>query len=70
MSYIKTMGTTEDNMWIVSEGVKSGDRIIIDGIQKVIQGKPVRIVETAAQTVEQPKKQNIFQKILNKLGKK
>lgn len=66
MVYIKTMGQTEDNMWIVSEGLNKGDRILTTGMQKVIPGKPVRIVESAVQEAEQPKKQNIFEKIFNK----
>ena len=36
MVYIKTMGQTDDNMWIVSDGIKAGDRIITNGMQKVI----------------------------------
>lgn len=69
MTYIKTMGTTDDSMWIVSDGVKAGDRIIVDGVQNVIQGKPVRIVKTVSETETQTKNQkSIFQKILSKLG--
>lgn len=66
MVYIKTMGQTEDNMWIVSEGLKAGDKILTTGMQKVVPGKPVRIDEQAVQETEQPEKQNIFDKIFNK----
>lgn len=70
MVYLKTMGETEDNFWIVSEGVKAGDKILTNGMQKVIPGKPVRIVRALQDETSAMKKQNIFQKIMNKLGKK
>jgi membrane fusion protein (multidrug efflux system) len=41
--YIKTSGQDGDN-WIVSEGLKKGDKVVIEGLQKVIPGKPVTIV--------------------------
>ena len=41
--YIKTSGQS-GNSWIVSEGVKAGDRIITDGLQKVIPSQPVTVV--------------------------
>lgn len=70
MVYIKTMGQTDDNMWIVSEGVKAGDKILTGGMQKVIQGRPVRVVQTLAEDTQKAKKTNIFTKIINKLRKK
>lgn len=70
MVYITTMGQTEDNMWLVSEGVKVGDKILTSGIQKVIPGKPVRIVEAVQEEKEAVKKPNLFEKIKNKLGMK
>ncbi len=66
MVYIKTMGQTEDNMWIVSEGVNAGDRILTNGMQKVIPGKPVRIVDSMPQEKTPQKKQNIFEKLLGR----
>ena len=42
--YIKVSGQHGDN-WIVKEGLKTGDKIIIDGIQKVIPGQAVSIKE-------------------------
>ena len=69
MVYIKTMGETEDNMWIVSEGVKAGDRIIATGLQKVIQGRPVRIVQAVPKESEGQNKQSLFGKIKSKLSK-
>lgn len=67
MVYIKTMGTTDDNMWIISEGVKAGDRIITGGLQKVMQGKPVKVVQSVDEN-ETVKKTSIIDKIKNKLG--
>ena len=66
MTYIKTMGTI-DNNWIVSEGVNIGDRIITTGLQKVIPGAKVRILEQALDNSETPKKQSIVKRIINKL---
>lgn len=66
MVYLKTMGQTEDNMWIVSEGVNKGDKIITSGMQKVVPGKAVRIVDTLPQETKPQKKQNIFEKLLRK----
>jgi len=43
LTYIKVSGQKDDN-WIISKGVKAGDRIITDGLQKVVPGKPVTIV--------------------------
>ena len=66
MVYIKTMGQTDDNMWIVSEGVKKGDKILTSGMQKVIPGKPVKIVLSMPQDKAPQKKQSLFSKILGK----
>ena len=41
--YIKIKGQS-GNDWIVEEGLKKGDRIVTDGLQKVVPGKPVTIV--------------------------
>lgn len=68
MVYLKTMGQTDDNMWIVTEGVKAGDRILTSGIQKVIPGKPVKIVDTLPKEKTQVKKKGLLD--LFKLGKK
>ena len=42
--YIKVDGQNGSN-WIVKDGLKTGDKIIVDGIQKVIPGSPVTIKE-------------------------
>lgn len=43
LTYIKVQGQSGDN-WIVKEGLKAGDRVIVDGILKVTPGTPVKIV--------------------------
>lgn len=40
--YIKVNGQHGDN-WIIKEGLNSGDKIIVDGIQKVTPNQPVTI---------------------------
>ncbi len=44
LTYIKVQGQSGEN-WIVREGLKSGDKVIVDGILKVIPGAPVNIVK-------------------------
>lgn len=43
LTYIKTKGQDGD-CWIVEEGLKKGDKIVTDGLQKVTPGRPVTIV--------------------------
>ena len=68
MTYIKTAGQTEDGMWIVSSGVKAGYRIVTSGLQKVIPGRAVRIVEKNPESapVTETKKKNLFDKLIKK----
>lgn len=40
--YIKVSGQHGDN-WIVKDGLKTGDKIVVDGVQKVIPGAKVTI---------------------------
>lgn len=40
--YIKVSGQYGDN-WIIKDGVKTGDRIVVDGIQKITPNQPVTI---------------------------
>jgi membrane fusion protein (multidrug efflux system) len=35
------------NAWLVSEGLVAGDRVIVDGVQKVRPGVEVVVVEAA-----------------------
>jgi len=44
---IKISGQNKD-CWIVEEGLKPGDKIIVEGITKIIPGKPVKVVDKAA----------------------
>lgn len=48
LTYIKVQGQDKNN-WIVQEGLRSTDRIIVDGLIKVTPGKLVKIVEKVAQ---------------------
>ena len=47
---LKTAGTVGDR-WLVSDGVKPGDRVIVEGAQKVEPGAVVRSVEWRASRV-------------------
>jgi membrane fusion protein (multidrug efflux system) len=40
-------GPWSGNLWIIDQGLAGGDRVIIDGIQKVAPGRPVRPVPVA-----------------------
>lgn len=57
LNVIKTGGQYKD-CWIVTEGLKAGDKIIVDGLQKVIPDKPVNVVdkETMEKTKHKRKK--------------
>lgn len=67
LTYIKTMGQSGTN-WIVYEGVKKDDVIITTGMQKVIPGSPVKIVQNAVQDkASNVKKTGLFSKIINKI---
>lgn len=54
LTYIKVQGQSGEN-WIVREGLKSGDKVIVDGILKVIPGAPVNIVKKEELKVEKDK---------------
>ena len=69
MSYIKTMGQTDDDKWIIQYGVKAGDRILTSGLQKVVPGNPVRIVQAPVKETQPQKKEGLFSKIFNKFKK-
>lgn len=43
LTYIKTSSQNGD-FWVISEGLQKGDKIVIEGLQKVVPGKPVTIV--------------------------
>lgn len=67
MTYIKTMGQDGDN-WIVIDGVKAGDKVLTSGLQRVIPGSPVRIVQKQVEEKQktEAKKQGLIQRIFNK----
>lgn len=54
LTYIKVNGQ-DGAFWIVEEGLKKGDRIVTDGLQKVIPGRPITII--TAEQMEEIKKQ-------------
>src|SRR5690606_2177360 len=41
-----------ENQWLVSEGLQGGDRIIVEGRQKVRPGAEVKIAETRSSTAD------------------
>jgi membrane fusion protein (multidrug efflux system) len=46
---IKVVRTVGDN-WLVSEGLKAGDRVILEGLQKARPGTSVKAVEFGSKT--------------------
>ncbi len=40
------------NKWLVSEGLKAGDRVIVEGLQKISPGAPVNPVEMAPESLK------------------
>jgi membrane fusion protein (multidrug efflux system) len=50
---IKVVRTVGDN-WLVNEGLKAGDRVIVEGIQKARPGTPVKAVPFGAKPVVPP----------------
>ncbi len=48
-----TMGPKVDNLWLVSEGLKPGEKIIFEGLQKVADGVVVKPVEKQFQRIKQ-----------------
>lgn len=65
MVYIKTLGQEGENT-LVDSGLKIGDTVITSGLQKVITGMPVKIVEEEV-TDKTQKKPNIFVRFFNKI---
>jgi membrane fusion protein (multidrug efflux system) len=43
------VGALRAGSWVVSEGLAAGDRVIVDGIQKVQPGAPATVVQAPAQ---------------------
>ena len=68
MTYIRTSGQTTDGKWIISEGVKEGDVIVTSGLQKIIPGNPVRIVNLEENNQKtELEKQNFFKSLWEKI---
>ena len=44
------VGERTGAMWIIEQGVKPGERVVVEGVQKVREGIPVRVTSTAAAT--------------------
>lgn len=40
------VGRTQGNSWVVLDGLKAGDKVIVEGLQKIRPGVPVRIAQT------------------------
>ena len=40
-------GPWSGRLWIIDRGLNAGDRVVVDGVQKVIPGRPVRPVPLA-----------------------
>ena len=69
MVYIKTGGQTSDGKWIISSGVNAGDKIITSGIQKVMPGRPIKIINQEQTTPVKEKNNNFFENIIKKIKK-
>ena len=67
MVYIKTNGQTADGKWIISQGVKEGDRLITSGLQSVIPGRPVKILNAKVEENVKAEKSNILKEGLDKV---
>lgn len=46
------VGALREGSWVVSEGLQEGDRVIVDGLQKVQPGGPVTVVDSTAQNID------------------
>ncbi|MFI3300272.1 MAG: efflux RND transporter periplasmic adaptor subunit [Candidatus Gastranaerophilales bacterium] len=57
IQYVKTDGQSGD-FWIISTGLEIGDKIITEGLQKVLPGKPIQEIskEEMAETIEEETK--------------
>src|SRR3546814_20329358 len=40
-----TLGAMQGGNWVIQEGLRPGDRVIVSGLQKVQPGQPVRIAK-------------------------
>jgi RND family efflux transporter MFP subunit len=42
-----SVGERTGSLWIIEEGVKPGERVVVEGVQKVREGMPVRVTAAA-----------------------
>lgn len=49
------VGVMQKGQWAILEGLKSGDRVIVDGLQKVRPGQPVQVAKPATGKTTTPK---------------
>ena len=42
------LGALEGDYWIIQDGLKAGDRIVVDGLQKAVPGQQVKPVAVSA----------------------
>lgn len=61
LTYIKTSGQSGPN-WIVEDGLKKGDRILTEGLQKVVPSKPVKIISAEEMAKLKKETQNVEEK--------
>jgi membrane fusion protein, multidrug efflux system len=48
------VSSTVGDRWLVEEGLAAGDRVIVEGLQKVQPGAPVKAVERGAGAAGKP----------------
>jgi membrane fusion protein, multidrug efflux system len=46
----------DQTLIVITGGLKAGDRVVVDGVLKVVPGQPVKIVDAAAGAASAPKK--------------
>jgi membrane fusion protein (multidrug efflux system) len=46
------VGEWAGESWVISEGLKAGDRVIVDGVLKIGPGVPVKVAEAGAQAAQ------------------
>ncbi len=49
-----TLGERIDSLWLVEDGIEAGDRVIVEGIQRVRPGAPVQPTEAPPTGMEAP----------------
>jgi membrane fusion protein (multidrug efflux system) len=47
-------GPWSGTLWIIDKGLNPGERVVVDGVQKVAAGRPVRAVALADTAVTSP----------------